>query len=107
MDQMTLMHQGKLDALTSDYTLSVSTGAVTVVTLVPKVDNLRSMLAALEIHLHADLSATREVIMREPGGDFTRIIFNREKRDVTFPAKTFDQTKPLDLAAIKATVMPD
>lgn len=107
MDQMTLMHQGKLDALTSDYTLSVSTGAVTVVTLVPKDDNLRSMLAALEIHLHADLSATREVIMREPGGDFTRIIFNREKRDVTFPAKTFDQTKPLDLAAIKATVMPD
>jgi hypothetical protein len=45
--------------------------------------------------------------MREPGGDFTRIIFNREKRDVKFPAKTFDQTKPLDLAAIKATVMPD
>ena len=104
MDQMTLMHQGKLDALTSDFTLSVSTGAVTVVTMVPKDENVRSMLAALEIHLQPDLSATRDVIMREPGGDLTRIIFNREKRSVKFPEKTFDQTKPLDIGAIKKVV---
>ena len=104
MDQMTLMHQGKLDALTSDFTLSVSTGAVTVVTMVPKDENVRSMLAALEIHLQPDLSATREVIMREPGGDLTRIIFNREKRSVKFPDKTFDQAKPLDIAVIKKAV---
>lgn len=104
MDQMTLMHQGKIDALTSDFTVTVSTGAVTVVTMVPKDENIRAMLAALEIHLHSDLSATREVVMREPGGDFTRIIFNREKRDVKFPEKSFDQTKPTELAAIKTTV---
>src|SRR2546425_7847173 len=36
MDQMVRMHQGKLDALTSDYTISVATGSVAVVTLVPK-----------------------------------------------------------------------
>jgi outer membrane lipoprotein-sorting protein len=101
MDQMTLMHQGKLDALTSDFTLSVSTGPVTVVTMVPKDKDVRSMLAALEIHLQPDLSATREVIMREPGGDSTRIIFNRERRGVKFPEKTFDQSKPLDIAAMK------
>ena len=28
----------------------------------------------------------------------------REKRDVTIPAGSFDQTKPLDVAAIKAAV---
>jgi len=104
MDQMTLMHQGKLDALTSDFTISVATGAVTVVTLVPKDENVRSMLAALEVHLHPDLSATRQVVMREPGGDFTRIIFNRERRGVKFPEKTFDQTQPTELAAITAVV---
>jgi len=104
MDQMTLMHQGKIDALTTDFTVSVSTGAVTVVTMVPKDENVRAMLAALEIHLHPDLSATREVVMREPGGDFTRIIFNREKRAVKFPAGTFDQTKPTELAEIKLAV---
>lgn len=104
MDQMTLMHQGKLDALTSDYTITVATGAVTVISMVPKDDNIRSMLAVLEIHLHPDLSATREVVMREPGNDFTRIIFNREKRGVKFPEKTFDQSKPAELAAIKTAV---
>ena len=101
MDQMTLMHQGKLDALTNDFTISVSTGAVVVVTMVPKDENVRSMLASLEIQLQPDLSATREVVMHEPGGDLTRIIFNREKRGVKFPEKTFDQTKPQELTAIK------
>ena len=36
MDQMVRMHEGRIDALTADYTLSVSTGAVVAVTLVPK-----------------------------------------------------------------------
>src|SRR5450759_1245938 len=45
MEQMTLMHQGKLDALTSDFTISVSTGSVAVVTLVPKDENVRAMLS--------------------------------------------------------------
>jgi len=104
MDQMMLMHQGKLDALTSDFTISVATGTETVVTMIPKDENVRAMLAALEIHFYSDLSATREVVMREPGGDLTRIIFNREKRGVTFPEKTFDQTKPAELPAIKTAV---
>jgi outer membrane lipoprotein-sorting protein len=104
MDQMTLMHQGKLDALTSDFTISVSTGSVAVVTMVPKDENVRSMLASLEIIFQPDFSASREVVMHEPGGDFTRISFRREKRNVKFPAGTFDQTKPLEVAAIKTAV---
>lgn len=104
MEQMTLMHQGKLDALTSDFTISVSTGRVAVVTMVPKDDNVRSMLASLEIQMQPDFSATREVIMHEPGGDLTRIIFRRERRDVKFPPTAFDQTKPLDIAAVKTAV---
>ena len=104
MDQMTLMHQGKIDALTSDFSISVATGRVAVVTLVPKDEKVREVLASLEIQLPPDFSATREVVMHEPGGDLTRIIFRREKRDVVFPPGTFDQTKPLDIAAIKAAM---
>ena len=44
---MTLMHQGKLDALTADYTVSVITGSVSAVVLVPKDPNIRSMLGLL------------------------------------------------------------
>ena len=51
-----------------------------------------------------DFSATREVVMNEPNGDLTRIIFHREQRDVKFPTGTFDQTKPLAVAAIQAAV---
>jgi outer membrane lipoprotein-sorting protein len=105
MDQMSLMNQGKLDALTSDYKISVATNSsVAVMTLVPKDENVRGTLSSLEVKMAADFSATREVVMNEPNGDFTRIIFNREKRDVKFPAGTFDQTKPLNIAAIKAAV---
>lgn len=104
MEQMSLMHQGKLDALTRDFTISVVTGSVAVVTMVPKDENVRAMLVSLEIRMQPDFSATREVVMNEPGGDLTRIIFHREKRDVKVPPGAFDQTKPLDLAAIKAAV---
>jgi outer membrane lipoprotein-sorting protein len=104
MSQMSLMNQGKLDALTSDYTISVSTNNETILTLVPKDENARSVLASIEVKMAPDFSATREVVMKEPNGDFTRIIFNREKRDVKFPAGTFDQTKPLEIAAVKAAV---
>jgi hypothetical protein len=42
--------------------------------------------------------------MNEPSGEFTRIIFHLEKRGVKFPPGTFDQTKPLDIAAVKAAL---
>jgi len=102
MEQMALMHQGKLDALTSDFNISVATGAVAVVTMVPKDENVRSMLASLDVKFEPDFSASREVVMHEPNGDFTRIIFKREKRNLKVPAGAFDQNKPLDIATIKA-----
>jgi outer membrane lipoprotein-sorting protein len=105
MDQMTLMHQGKLDAMTADYTISLATGTnEAVMTLVPKDSSVRSFLASLEVHLQPDYSATREVVMNEPGGDLTRIIFRKELRNVKFPPGTFDQTKPLAIGTVKTAV---
>jgi outer membrane lipoprotein-sorting protein len=104
MQQMALMNQGKLDALMVDYTITVTTGEMTVLTMVPKDANVRGMMSSLEVHLLPDLSATKQVVMNEPNGDLTRITFRNEKRDVEFPAKTFDQGKPLDIAAVQAAV---
>jgi outer membrane lipoprotein-sorting protein len=105
MDQMVLMNQGKLDALTADFTITVATNrSLAVLTLVPKDENVRAMLASLEVRMPPDFSATREVVMHEPGGDFTRIIFTRERRNVTFPAGTFDGSKPLEIAAVRSAV---
>lgn len=104
MQQMALMNQGKLDALMVDYTITVTTGEMTVLTMVPKDATVRGMMSSLEVHLLPDLSATKQVVMNEPNGDLTRITFRNEKRDVEFPAKTFDQGKPLDIAAVQAAV---
>src|ERR1700733_4650267 len=51
MDQMSLMNQGKLEALTNDYKISVSTGSMAVLTLVPKDENVRAMLSSLEVKM--------------------------------------------------------
>src|SRR6266850_4040111 len=104
MDQMVLMHQGKIDALTNDFTISVATNSMTIVTLVPKDENVRAMLSSIAIHLLPDLSATRQVVMHEPSGDLTKIVFGKELRDVTFPPGTFDLEKPTDIADINAAV---
>jgi outer membrane lipoprotein-sorting protein len=104
MEQMVLMHQGKVGALTSDFTVSVSTGTVAVVTLVPKDKNVRATLASLAVRMEPDFSATREVIMNEPGGDLTRIVFRNERRDVNYPPGSFDQAKPLALEEVRAAL---
>jgi outer membrane lipoprotein carrier protein len=102
MEQMVQMNEGKLDALTGDYTISVATGKLAVITLVPKDKTIRSMLSSLEVKMLPDFSATHEVVMNEPSGEFTRIIFKKEIRGVKFPAGTFDQAHPLPLAQIQS-----
>jgi outer membrane lipoprotein-sorting protein len=104
MEQMSLMHQGKMEALTADFNVSVATGAVAVVTLKPKDESVRSVLSSLEIHMTPEFSTTREVVMNEPNGDLTRIFFREEHRDVKFPPGTFDQNKPVDVAQIRKAV---
>jgi outer membrane lipoprotein-sorting protein len=102
MDEMVLMQRGQMEALTNDFTLSASVGSLAVITLVPKDKTIHSMLSSLEMHLEPDLSAILEVVMNEPSGDLTRITFRHERRNLKFPPGTFDQTKPADLAVIRA-----
>jgi outer membrane lipoprotein-sorting protein len=104
MEQMVLMHEGKLDALTNDFTISMSAGSVVVLTLAPKEESARSIMSSVEVRMAPDFSATFEVVINEPGGDFTRIIFRRERRNVRFAPGTFDQTKPLDIGAVRTAL---
>ncbi|MEP6663135.1 MAG: outer membrane lipoprotein carrier protein LolA [Verrucomicrobiota bacterium] len=105
MEQMVQMHQGNLSAMTGDYDISVSTNtAAVMLKFVPKDDSVRSFLSSLEVKVQPDFSAMQTVVMNEPGGDFTKLIFQREVRNAKFPPDTFDQTKPLDAASIKAAV---
>jgi len=66
---MSRMHQGKLEALMADYTISPRRMGMTIITLSRKTGNRAQMLSSIQIHLLPDLSATREVVMNEPSGD--------------------------------------
>jgi outer membrane lipoprotein-sorting protein len=104
MQQMSAMNQGRLDTLTNEFSASVATGSVTVVTMIPKEEYVRSMMSSFEVHMPPDFSATLEVVLNEPNGDLTRITFRNEKRGVKFPDRTFDQTKPLEISAVQSAV---
>jgi hypothetical protein len=60
------------------------------------------MMAAIEVHLAADLKQTRRVVLRENGGDYTDIRFTRESVNLELPPKTFDLNAPADLGKIGA-----
>lgn len=85
------------------YQATVARGADEwVITLVPQNESMRKMMAAIEIHLAADLQATRRVVLRETDGDHTDIIFTEQVVNFVPPPKTFDRAAPAALAEIQA-----
>ena len=60
------------------------------------------MMAAIEVHLAADLKATRRVVLRENGGDYTDIQFSEQFVNLELPPKTFDLNAPADIEKIRS-----
>ena len=84
-----------------DYLFTVTKGEETVLTLVPHNETARKFLEAIEIHMTPDLTATRQVVLRQSGGDFTSIRFTKQAINVPFPAATFDLSNPAGLDLIR------
>jgi outer membrane lipoprotein-sorting protein len=73
-----------------------------VVTLIPQNETVRKMMAAIEVHLAADLKATRRVVLRETGGDYTDIRFSEQTVGLALPPKTFDRNAPVPIEHVRA-----
>ena len=73
-----------------------------VITLIPKNETMRKMMAAIEVHLALDLKGTRRVVLRENGGDYTDIRFSEQVVNMELPAKTFDRNTPVDIEKVRA-----
>lgn len=85
-----------------EYSVSLSnTNSGPVVTLVPRNDKMRKMMHAIEVHLAPDLKTTRQVVLREPDGDFTSIRFDDQVVNAKFQERAFDRKAPLDLDLIR------
>ena len=88
----------------SNYTVNLATtGNGPVVTLTPRNDKMRKMIAAIEVHLAPDLKATRQIVLRENDGDFTDIQFDGQVVNLKFEGLTFDRNAPLGLERIRQT----
>jgi hypothetical protein len=72
-----------------------------VITLVPRNEKMRKMMAAIEVHLAPDLKGTRRVLLRETNADFTEIRFEDQVVNIPLPPRTFDRTQPADLEQIR------
>ena len=102
VSQIAGVMEGRYASNSRDYAVSlVNSTNGPVITLVPKHEGMRKMMSAIEVHLAPDLKATRRVVLRESGGDFTDIFFSEQVAGLEFPAKTFDRSAPANLEVIR------
>lgn len=105
LEKVTAIQRGQVEGLAREYEVAAARrpgGAV--LTLVPRAPEARRTIAAIELALNGDLSAATGVVLREPNGDATRIVFRHERRDPPLPDKTFDPAAPVDLKTLQERV---
>ena len=90
MDHITSWIQGRFREKKNFYDISAEQGDVYKIILVPKNEGFRKNLRAIEIVLTKGEKGIRQIILREPGQDFTVINFITEKRNGTIPPELFD-----------------
>jgi outer membrane lipoprotein-sorting protein len=102
VSQIAGVMDGRYASDSRDYTATVTNHAdEVVITLVPQNETMRKMMAAIEVHLAADLKGTRGVVLRETDGDYTDIRFGEQFVNLELPPKTFDLNAPVDLENIR------
>jgi outer membrane lipoprotein-sorting protein len=103
MSQIAGVMDGRFARDPRGYAATVTNGVdELVVTLIPQNETIRKVMAAIELHLAADLKATRRIVLRETDGDYTEIIFSEQSVNFILPARTFDRVAPAALAELQA-----
>ncbi len=100
IEHMSLMNQGRLGPAKENFNITASTGETAVINMTPRDDRAKAFRSSREIRMAPDLSATREILMNEPGGDFTRITIVKEDRNIALPASAFDMNDPADIEVL-------
>jgi outer membrane lipoprotein carrier protein len=102
LDRVAAVRRGRMDELARDYDVSAARRPDGVaLVLVPKAADLRRVLGAIELTLRPDLSSAQAILLKEPNGDYTRIVFRNERRNPALPDGTFDPVSPVDLKTLQ------
>jgi len=87
LNQIADIHQGKFSEEEKNYDIQMDEGKTLI--LVPKNPRMRKMVSRIEIGFSPSLDSIESVVIRENGGDFTRIVFENDRRNPTLPDSLF------------------
>lgn len=87
--------EGRLRAQGGLYAFSAVAGDRIVLTLTPRHEKMRALIAAIDLEFPADLRQLAVITLHEPGGDYTRIRFDTPRQNVALPEALFDTRRPV------------
>lgn len=87
--QMQALLSGDWRSLDELFRITLDPGGAPAVSLVPRKEELKRYLSAIEVVFHDDLTAPRELTIFAPGGDQTRYEFDRPQRPDGLAATRF------------------
>ena len=85
--------QGRFREKSSVYQISARTGAEPVVVLTPKSKDFLKHIVSIELTISADETRVASVVIREPEGNFTKMVFTSEQRDIPLRDDVFDTAR--------------
>jgi outer membrane lipoprotein-sorting protein len=102
---MALFLEGKYAERPDEYDFELRHDNGPVLVLKPKQKMAKQFIAAFELHFGEDLGAgARQVVMRQPDGDWTSIRFSNQVANAKLPAGTFDTQTPKDIGEVQKAV---
>lgn len=94
IDHISLWLQGRLRGKEDIYAISAEKGETTKVILTPRNEGFRKHLTAIELVMNWDESGIRQLILREPGQDYTVVTFINDRRNLAIPPEVFNTNSP-------------
>ncbi len=94
IDHITLWLQGRLRDKEGIYAIAAEKGEATKVILTPRNEGFRKHLTAIELIMNRDETGLRQLILREPGQDYTVVTFINDRRNLAIPPEVFNTRSP-------------
>jgi outer membrane lipoprotein carrier protein len=94
IDHITSWICGRFAEKRDVYDIAVEPGDPARIILSPKHEKFREHIKSIELVMTRGEEGLQQIIIREPGGDHTRITFINEKRNIDLPEAVFDGSGP-------------
>jgi outer membrane lipoprotein carrier protein len=94
LDHVTSWIRGRFAEKKAVYEIAVEKGDHTRIIMSPKDAKFREHIRSIELVLTKEEKGLKQIIIREPGGDYTLITFTNEKRNIDIPEAVFNGLGP-------------